>query len=50
MNNKPFALLLLVLVVAIALAIWQFYSLAWGESRSSLRQLGHATSVAAAPR
>ena len=34
MENKTFVLILLTLVVLIALALWQFYSLAWGDSLS----------------
>jgi hypothetical protein len=30
MENRSFALFAIVLVVLIALALWQFYSLAWG--------------------
>ena len=33
MENKTFVLILLTLVVLIALALWQFYSLAWGGTR-----------------
>jgi hypothetical protein len=49
-NDRPFILLLLVLVVLIAVAIWQFYSLAWGESAASLRRMNGATSVATVPK
>jgi hypothetical protein len=49
-DNRPFLLLVLALVVLIAVAIWQFYSLAWGDGASSLRRLDEATSVAAAPK
>jgi hypothetical protein len=31
MDNKPFTFIVLALVVLIALAVWQFYSLAYGE-------------------
>ena len=38
MENKSFALIVLALVVLIALAIWQFYSLAWaGDVSHPLR-------------
>jgi len=30
-SNRPFLLLVLALVVLIAVAVWQFYSLAWGD-------------------
>ncbi len=47
-ENKPFVLIVLALAVLIAVAIWQFYSLAWGSNASSLRSLHVAPSVAAA--
>ena len=50
MDNKPFALLVLVLIVLIALALWQFYSLAWGEVLSTSYHLRDAPNLAAAPR
>ena len=50
MDNKPFALVVLALAVLIALAVWQFYSLAWGEGMSTSYRLRAAPSVAAAPR
>ncbi|MBS0525557.1 MAG: hypothetical protein JSS04_18145 [Proteobacteria bacterium] len=49
MENKSFALVLLALVVLIALALWQFYSLAWGDSLS-LSYHVRSPNVAAAPR
>jgi len=50
MDNKPFALLVLALVVLIALAVWQFYSLAWGDALSTSYHPRGAPSVAAAPK
>ena len=50
MENRPFILLVLALVVLIAVAVWQFHSLAWGESASSLRRLDSAPSVATLPK
>jgi hypothetical protein len=47
-ENKSFALIVLTLVVLIALAMWQFYSLAWGDSLS-LSYHVRSPSVAAAP-
>ena len=49
MDNKPFALAVLALVVLIALALWQFYSLAWGDVMNSTHYVRGATSVAASP-
>ena len=43
-------MLLVVLIVLIAVAIWQFYSLAWGESTSSLRRASDPTSLATLPK
>ncbi len=48
MENKPFVLILLALVVLIVLALWQFYSLAWGGSLS-LSYHARAPNVAAVP-
>jgi len=48
-ENKTFVLILLTLVVLIALALWQFYSLAWGDSLS-LSYHARNPNVAAAPR
>jgi hypothetical protein len=50
MDNKPFALIVLALVVLIALAVWQFYSLAWGDGVSTSYHLRGSPSVAAAPK
>jgi hypothetical protein len=47
-ENKSFALIVLTLVVLIALAMWQFYSLAWGDSLS-LSYHVRSPSVAAVP-
>ena len=44
MDNKPFAFIVLALVVLIALAVWQFYSLAYGDGAALYRS---APSVAA---
>ena len=49
MENKTFVLILLTLVVLIALALWQFYSLAWGDSLSLSYHVRNPN-VAAAPR
>lgn len=49
-DNKPFALIVLALVVLIALAVWQFYSLAWGDVANTSRYTRNAPSVATAPR
>jgi hypothetical protein len=49
-ENRPFVLLVLALVVLIAVAVWQFYSLAWGESATSLRRTGDAPGVATLPK
>jgi hypothetical protein len=49
MDNKPFALVLLALIVLIALAVWQFYSLAWGGGTASFLHRP-APSVAFSPR
>ncbi len=48
MENKSFALIVLMLIVLIILALWQFYSLAWGD-RLSLSYHVRSPSVAAAP-
>ena len=48
MENKSFVLILLALVVLIVVALWQFYSLAWGGSLS-LSDHVRAPNVAAAP-
>lgn len=50
MDNKPFALVFLALVVLIALAVWQFYSLAWGEGAAIHRSPPGTPSLAAVPR
>ncbi len=34
MENKSFVLIVLTLVLLIALALWQFYSLAWADGAS----------------
>jgi cytochrome oxidase assembly protein ShyY1 len=47
-ENKSFALIVLTLVVLIVLALWQFYSLAWGDSLSLSYHVRSPT-VAAAP-
>jgi hypothetical protein len=48
-ENRSFVLILLTLVVLIAVALWQFYSLAWGDSLS-LSYHVRSPNVAAAPR
>jgi hypothetical protein len=48
-ENKSFILIVLTLVVLIMVALWQFYSLAWGDSLS-LSYRVRSPSVAAAPR
>lgn len=48
-ETKSFVLILLTLVVLIAVALWQFYSLAWGDSLS-LSYHVRAPNVAAAPK
>ncbi|HEY4169025.1 MAG TPA: hypothetical protein VGM96_19705 [Reyranella sp.] len=48
MENKSFILIVLTLVVLIMVALWQFYSLAWGDSLS-LSYHVRSPSVAAAP-
>jgi hypothetical protein len=48
-NNKSFFLIVLTLVLLIAIALWQFYSLAWGDSASLSYHVRGAPSVAAAP-
>ena len=48
MDNKPFAFIVLALVLLLALAAWQFYSLAYGEG-AALYPLPRSPSVAAAP-
>ena len=50
MENKPFALAVVLLVMLIALALWQFYSLAWGDAMSTSYHLRGAPSVATAPK
>lgn len=50
MDNKPFAIIVVALVVLIALAVWQFYSLAWGEGIGTSWHLRGAPSVATASR
>ena len=50
MDNRPFLLLVLALIVLIAVAVWQFYSLAWGDTAGTSRSMSDAPSVAAAPR
>jgi hypothetical protein len=47
-ENKSFALIVLTLVVLIMLALWQFYSLAWGDSLSLSYHVRNP-SVATAP-
>jgi len=49
-DNRPFFLLVLALVVLIAVAVWQFHSLAWGEAVGTSRITRDAPSVAVAPR
>jgi hypothetical protein len=49
-DNRPFLLLVLALVVLIAVAVWQFYSLAWGDVAGTSRTTREAPSVAASPR
>jgi hypothetical protein len=46
MENKTFAVIALALVLLIALALWQFYSLAYGEGAALYRS---SPSVAAQP-
>jgi hypothetical protein len=48
-QNKSFILIVLTLVVLIAIALWQFYSLAWADG-ASLSYHVRAPSVASAPR
>ena len=48
MENKSFLLIVVTLVLLIMLALWQFYSLAWGDSLS-LSYHVRSPSVAAAP-
>ena len=48
MENKPFAIVVLALIVLLALALWQFYSLAWGDV-ASMSYHGCTPSVAASP-
>ena len=48
MENKSFLLIVLTLVVLIVVALWQFYSLAWGDGVSLSYHVG-SPSVAAAP-
>ena len=50
MDNKPFVIIVAALVVLIALALWQFYSLAWGEGISTSYHLRGSPSVATAPK
>ena len=45
-NNRPFFLLVLALVVLIAVAVWQFYSLAWGDVVGTSRIVPEAPSIA----
>lgn len=40
MENRIFVLIVATLVVLIALAAWQFYSLAWGDIISSANMSG----------
>ena len=47
-ENKSFLLIVVTLVLLIMLALWQFYSLAWGDSLS-LSYHVRSPSVAAAP-
>jgi hypothetical protein len=49
-DDRPFFVLLVVLIVLIAVAIWQFYSLAWGESATSLRRMNDTTNIATLPK
>ena len=37
MDNKPFTFIVLALVVLIALAVWQFYSLTYGDGAALYR-------------
>ena len=48
-QNKSFILIVLTLVLLIAIALWQFYSLAWADG-SSFSYHARAPSVASAPR
>jgi hypothetical protein len=47
-ENRSFLLITLTLVVLIVVALWQFYSLAWGDSLS-LSYHVRSPNVAAAP-
>jgi len=42
--------MVLALVVLIAVALWQFYSLAWGAAAGTSRNMREAPSIAASPR
>jgi hypothetical protein len=46
-DNRPFLLLVLALVVLIAVAVWQFYSLAWGDVAGTSHIMREAPSIAA---
>jgi hypothetical protein len=49
-DNKPFALAVLALIVLIALAVWQFYSLAWGDGLATTQDRGGGAPRGRAPR
>lgn len=48
MENKSFILIVLTLVLLIIVALWQFYSLAWGDTLGLSHHV-RSPSVAAAP-
>jgi hypothetical protein len=51
-ENKSFLLIVVTLILLIVVALWQFYSLAWGDSLSlsyHVRSPSVSPSVAAAP-
>jgi hypothetical protein len=48
LENKLFVLIVVALVLLIALAAWQFYSLAWGDVATG--NYRHSPSVALSPR
>jgi hypothetical protein len=49
-ETKPFVIIALTLVVLIVLAVWQFYSLAWGDGIGTSHTIRSAPSVAASPK
>ncbi|HYD04775.1 MAG TPA: hypothetical protein VEC60_03575 [Reyranella sp.] len=40
-ENKPFVVIVLALILLIGVALWQFYSLAWGDVLPDRRPAGH---------